>query len=50
MLIRAFRVTDRLGNAALRVGAWLAMALIGQVTELRRALVGVAAATASVIA
>lgn len=50
MLIRAFRVTDRLGNAALRVGAWLAMALIGQVTELRRALVGVAVATAGVIA
>ena len=39
MLVRAFRVTDRLGNAFLRIAAWTAMALVEQVAFLRRSLI-----------
>ncbi len=49
MLIRAFRVTDRLGNAALRVGAWLAMALVEQTASLLRALLAAVMAVLSLV-
>ncbi len=44
MLVRTFRVTDRLANAALRIAAWAAMALIEQAAGLRRAVFGFFAA------
>ncbi|MBN1201452.1 MAG: PD40 domain-containing protein [Anaerolineae bacterium] len=40
MLLRAFRVTDRLGNAFLRVNAWAAMALAEQLAAFRHGLIG----------
>lgn len=50
MLVRAFRVTDRLGNASLRLGAWLIVALAGQAAHLRRALLGAVAAVFGLLA
>lgn len=41
MLVRAFRITDRLGNAILRVAAWFAMAIVEQATLLKRGLYAV---------
>lgn len=38
MLVRAFRVTDRLGNAFLRIGAWAAMALVEETSTLKNGL------------
>ena len=38
MLVRAFRVTDRLGNALLRLGAWSAMLLVEQTALLKNGL------------
>jgi len=40
MLVRTFRVTDRLANAALRIAAWAALALVEQAAGLRRAVFG----------
>lgn len=39
MLVRAYRVTDRLANAFLRLAAWTAMTLVEQVAVLRRSLI-----------
>ncbi len=44
MLVRTFRVTDRLANAALRIAAWAALALVEQAAGLRRAVFGFFAA------
>jgi TolB protein len=41
MLVRAFRVTDRLGNAALRVAAWAAMFMTEQAAHLKTGLIGI---------
>jgi TolB protein len=49
MLVRAFRVTDRLTNAALRIAAWAAMAILEQAAGLRRAVLGFVAALARAI-
>jgi len=38
MLVRAFRVTDRLGNALLRIAAWSALQLIMRARSVREAL------------
>jgi TolB protein len=40
MLVRAFRVTDRLGNAFLRVSAWAAMSMAEQAAHLKNGLIG----------
>jgi TolB protein len=40
MLVRAFRVTDRIGNAILRVSAWAAMSMAGQAAYLKNGLIG----------
>lgn len=45
MLVRAFRVTDRLGNTVLRIGAWAAMSLAEQTSRLKNGLVNVLAST-----
>jgi hypothetical protein len=41
MLTRAFRVTDKLGNALLRISAWTAMTMTGQIATLKHGLIGV---------
>lgn len=41
MLVRAFRVTDRFGNALLRIGAWSAMTVVDQATYLKNGLFGI---------
>lgn len=46
MLVRAFRVTDRLGNAFLRIAAWTAMVLVEQVASIRRSLIALIVGTA----
>jgi TolB protein len=43
MLVRAFRVTDRLSNAVLRIGAWSAMVMVNQATHLKSGLLGILA-------
>lgn len=43
MIVRAFRVTDRLGNALLRISAWLTSASIQQASALKRGLFNVLA-------
>ena len=45
MLVRAFRVTDRLGNAALRVAAWAAMFMTEQAAHLKTGLIGIIVTT-----
>lgn len=40
MLVRVYRVTDRLGNAFLRISAWGAMTLLDQATSVRQAVAG----------
>ncbi|HEX3054475.1 MAG TPA: DPP IV N-terminal domain-containing protein [Aggregatilineaceae bacterium] len=40
MLVRAFRVTDRLGNAFLRLGGWAALTVTDQTTILKNWLIG----------
>jgi hypothetical protein len=40
MLVRAYRITDRLGNAFLRISAWAAMLLVEQITGSKRTLAG----------
>lgn len=49
MLVRAFRVTDRLGNALLRVGAWAALAAVQQAAHLKNGLIGLIVAIAGVV-
>lgn len=44
MLVRAFRVTDRLGNALLRVAAWAALAAVEQTAHLKNGLIALLAA------
>lgn len=44
MLVRAFRVTDRLGNALLRVAAWAALAAVEQIAHLKNGLLALLAA------
>lgn len=39
MLVRAFRVTDRLGNAFLRISAWAAMSMAEQAAHLKDGLI-----------
>ncbi len=39
MLVRAFRVTDRLGNAVLRVAGWAALSLVEQTALVKQGLV-----------
>lgn len=41
MLVRAFRVTDRLGNAFLRISAWALVILLEQAASLKRGLFGI---------
>ncbi|MBI5957631.1 MAG: PD40 domain-containing protein [Chloroflexi bacterium] len=41
MLVRAFRVTDRLSNAVLRIGAWSAMVMVDQAAHLKNGLFGI---------
>ena len=43
MLVRAFRVTDKLGNAFLRVSAWAAMSTVEQAAHLKNGLIGLVA-------
>lgn len=50
MLVRALRVTDRLGNSFLRVSAWSVMALAEQATYFKNGLVGVVRLIGQVIA
>ncbi len=50
MLVRAFRVTDRLGNALLRLGAWAALAAVEQAAHLKNGLIGLVVALFGVIA
>lgn len=45
MLVRAFRVTDRLGNAFLRLGTWSAVTLVDQAAHLKRGLTGLVVGT-----
>jgi TolB protein len=40
MLVRAFRVTDRLGNALLRISAWAAASMAEQAANLKMGLIG----------
>ncbi len=40
MLVRAFRVTDRLGNAALRISAWAVVFVVDQAAYLKNGLLG----------
>jgi TolB protein len=41
MLVRAFRITDRIGNAFLRIGAWSAMTMVEQAAYLKSGLFGI---------
>ena len=41
MLVRAFRVTDRLGNAFLQISAWTLAFLLEQAATLKRGLIGI---------
>lgn len=50
MLVRAFRVTDRLGNALLRVAAWAALAAVEQTAHLKNGIIGLIVTFVSVIA
>ncbi len=50
MLVRAFRVTDRLGNALLRIGAWSAMSVVEQAAYLKNGLFGILLTTWRVVA
>ena len=50
MLVRAFRVTDRLGNALLRVAAWAALAAVEQTAHLKNGLIALIVGVFSVIA
>ncbi len=50
MLVRAFRVTDRLGNALLRISAWAAVAMAEQVANLRAGLIDLALAVGNTLA
>src|SRR5690606_13291231 len=50
MLVRAFRVTDRLGNALLRVAAWAALAAGEQTAHLKNGIIGLIVTFVSVIA
>jgi len=50
MLVRALRVTDRVGNALLRVMVWASLAAVQQATAWRRALVGIIMAVVLAVA
>lgn len=50
MLVRAFRVIDRLGNAALRVTAWTALVAVEQATLLKQGLIGIFASIVGLFA
>ncbi len=50
MLVRAFRVTDKLGNAFLRVSAWAALSTVGRATHLKNGLIGLALGAVQAIA
>jgi len=50
MLVRAFRVTDRLGNALLRIGAWASLAAVEQAAHLKNGLIGLLVAIAGAVA
>ena len=50
MLVRAFRVTDRLGNALLRISAWSAVSIVEQAAHLKNGLFGILLTTWRVIA
>lgn len=50
MLVRAFRVTDRLGNALLRVAAWAALAAVEQTSHLKNGLIGLIVALVDLLA
>lgn len=43
MLVRAFRVTDRVGNAALRIAAWVAQVAVQQTATVKRSALGLIA-------
>ncbi len=50
MLVRAFRVTDRLSNAFLRIGAWAAMLSVEQASVLKHGLLVLVVGTWQAIA
>jgi TolB protein len=50
MLVRAFRVTDRLGNAFLRISAWAATAMAAQAAHLKNGLIDLALAFIQMVA
>ncbi|NLX10182.1 MAG: hypothetical protein GXY36_11040 [Chloroflexi bacterium] len=49
MLVRAFRVTDRLGNAFLRIAAWGAVSLAQQFAYFKQGLAGFAGGIAALV-